>query len=184
MGPLPITRVAPKSRPKSKGPVALSELVGKAVDPVFRKRGFASHDLLACWPDIAGEPYGSRVQPERLIWPRRPKHDDIETSGEQATLVVHTDGPTALMLSHDSRQLIERLNTFLGWAAICRIKIVQRPVVREQRKKAAKMRPLTAAEQARLSSLVGGVENERLREALKKLGASVIAKGPGTGSRR
>ena len=93
-------------------------------------------------------------------------------------MVVHTDGPTALMLSHDSRQLIERLNTFLGWAAICRIKIVQRPVVREQRKKAAKMRPLTAAEQARLSSLVGGVRERAVAGSTQEARSQRDRQGP------
>lgn len=144
--------------------------------PVCRKRGFASVDIIASWADIVGERYGTRVQPERLIWPRRPDRTDPETPPEPATLVVHTDGATALMLSHDSAQVIERINTFYGWRAIGRIKILQNPV--QVKRPAAKkaLRALTQSEEQRLEENLEGVENDRLRQALKKLGAQVIAR--------
>ena len=148
--------------------------------PACKKRGFASIDIIASWTDIVGERYGARVQPERLVWPRQPKLTDPERPPQPATLVVHTDGPTALMLTHDSQQVIERINTFYGWAAIGRIKVVQKPV---KLKAAATPRPLRALSQSenqRLEDSLEGVENDRLRKALKKLGAQVIAKNAGT----
>lgn len=163
--------------PSLKEAKRLSDLVGKAMTPVCRKRGFASVDIIASWADIVGERYGTRVQPERLIWPRRPDRTDPETPPEPATLVVHTDGATALMLSHDNSQVIERINTFYGWRAIGRIKILQKPVQVKRPPQARSLRPLTRSEEARLEQNLEGVENNRLREALKKLGAQVIARG-------
>jgi hypothetical protein len=154
----------------------LSDLVGKAMTPVCRKRGFASVDIIASWADIVGERYGTRVQPERLVWPRRPDRTDPETPPEPAVLVVHTDGATALMLSHDSAQVIERINTFYGWRAIGRIKILQKPVQVKRPEPKKSLRPLTRSEEERLETNLEGVENDRLREALKKLGAQVIAR--------
>ncbi len=132
-------------------------------------------DILASWPTIVGDRYGERVQPDRLIWPRK-AGEDGEMTADPATLVVHTDGPTALMLSHEIPQLIQRINTFYGWAAVGRIKIIQRPVVRKHKEKPRALRALTGDEEKRLEDHVGSVENERLREALKKLGAQVIAR--------
>lgn len=157
---------------------SLANLIGSAISPVCRKRGFASFDLLAAWPDIVGERYAERVQPERILWPRRPS-DDPDQRIDPATLVVHTDGATALILSHELPQLIERINTFFGWGAIGRIKILQKPVQRPQKTQAERKRPLTAQEESRLEEQVAGVENDRLREALKKLGQEVIARGEG-----
>jgi len=159
-----------------KGAKQLSDLVGKAMTPVCRKRGFASVDIIASWADIVGERYGTRVQPERLVWPRRPDRTDPETPPEPATLVVHTDGATALMLSHDSAQVLERINTFYGWRAIGRIKILQKPVQVKRNAPRKALRPLTQSEEQRLEQNLEGVENDRLREALKKLGAQVIAR--------
>lgn len=155
----------------------LADLVGKAMTPACRKRGFASVDIVTAWPDIVGERYGTRVLPDKLIWPRQPELSDPEKPPQPATLVVHTDGATAMMLSHDSAQVIERINTFYGWAAIGRIKILQKPVRIKQTEKPKPLRSLTEREEEKLDKSLEGVENDRLREALKKLGAQVIAKG-------
>ncbi|WP_296587909.1 DUF721 domain-containing protein [Roseibium sp.] len=154
----------------------LADLVSKAMTPACRKRGFASVDIIASWADIVGERYGTRVQPDRLIWPRQTDLSDPDSPRQPATLVVHTDGATALMLSHDNGQVLERINTFYGWAAIGRIKILQKPVSRKQTETPRKLRSLTRSEQEKLDASIEGVENDRLREALKKLGAQVIAK--------
>ncbi len=148
--------------------------------PACRKRGFASIDIIASWADIVGERYATRVQPDKLVWPRQPDLSDPENPPQPATLVVHTDGATALMLSHDSAQVIERINTFYGWAAIGRIKILQRPVLARENKSRKTLRSLTHSEEERLEQSLEGVENDRLREALKKLGAQVIAKNAGS----
>ncbi|WP_286182844.1 MULTISPECIES: DUF721 domain-containing protein [Stappiaceae] len=155
-------------------------MVGKAMTPACKKRGFASIDIIASWADIVGERYGTRVQPDRLIWPRQPELSDPERPPQPATLVVHTDGPTALMLSHDSPQVIERINTFYGWAAIGRIKIQQKPVAVKRSSTRKALRPLTRSEEQQLDAKLETVENDRLREALKKLGAQVIARNAGT----
>ena len=159
-----------------KGAKPLADLVSKAMTPACRKRGFASVDIVASWADIVGDRYGTRVQPDRLIWPRQPELTDPDTPPQPATLVVHTDGATALMLSHDSSQVIERINMFYGWAAIGRIKILQKPVQVKQAAQRKALRSLTRSEERKLDQSLEGVENERLREALKKLGAQVIAK--------
>ncbi|MEM8702059.1 MAG: DciA family protein, partial [Pseudomonadota bacterium] len=154
----------------------LADLVGKAMTPACRKRGFASVDIVAAWADIVGEKYGSRVQPDKLVWPRQRELTDPEAPPQPATLVVHTDGATALLLSHESGQVIERINTFYGWAAIGRIKILQKPVASKPVAERKQLRSLTDKEQQKLDQQLEGVHNTRLREALKKLGAQVIAK--------
>jgi hypothetical protein len=154
----------------------LADLVGKAMTPACRKRGFASVDIVAAWPDIVGERYGERVMPDRIIWPRRTSEDG-EMTADPATLVVHTDGPTALMLSHELPQLIERINTFYGWAAVGRIKILQKPVQLKKKDRKPALRELTGEEQKRLDRQVEAVSDDRLRKALAKLGAQVIARG-------
>ncbi|WP_299811154.1 DUF721 domain-containing protein [uncultured Roseibium sp.] len=163
---------------RSRDAKLLAELVGKAMTPACKKRGFASVDIIASWGDIVGERYGTKVQPDRLIWPRRPDRSDPENPPDPATLVVHTDGATALLLSHDSAQVIERINMFFGWAAIGRIKILQKPVTVKAPEPRKELRSLTGTEEQRLEERLEGVENDRLRQALKKLGTQVIARNP------
>lgn len=159
-------------------PAQLGDLIGPAIKPACRKRGFASVDILALWPEIVGARYADRVRPIRLIWPRQSSQDSLNPSETpSATLLVHTDGPTALLLSHETSAIISRINTFFGWAAIGRIKIIQKPVPQKPVRPAADPRPLTEAEERRLDDQLGTVENDRLRQALKKLGTLVIARG-------
>lgn len=61
---------------KPPGAKLLADLVGKAMTPACRKRGFASVDIVAAWADIVGERYGARVQPDKLVWPRQPELTD------------------------------------------------------------------------------------------------------------
>lgn len=143
--------------------------------PACRKRGFASVDILAAWPDIVGGRYGTAVRPHRLIWPRRVAADG-EPLAEPATLVVHTDGATALLLSHEIPQVLQRINRFYGWAAVNRIKIIQRPLEARVKDSRPALRGLTGDEEARLENHVASVSDHRLREALRKLGAQVIAR--------
>lgn len=159
----------------------LADLIGKAMTAACRKRGFASVDLVASWPEIVGSRYAERVQPDKLSWPRQPEDAALagETAPQPATLVVHTDGPTALMLSHETPQIIERINSFYGWAAVGRIKIVQKPVTARPNSRRQPLRHLTSGEQSRLDDRLSGVEHEGLRNALGKLGAQVIARQSG-----
>ena len=86
------------------------------------------------------------------------------------------DGATALMLTHDMPQVIERINGFFGWAAIGRIRILQRPLTPPRRKAPPRLRALTNAEEAELSEVLRPVEGTALGAALEKLGRAVLAK--------
>ena len=59
-----------KDKPKRRGPVPLTALVGKIIDPVIAARGFANGDLLASWPEIVGAAFAGWTEPERIVWPR------------------------------------------------------------------------------------------------------------------
>ena len=77
-----------KRRPKT---VPLADLIGEALEPVCRRRGFAAADLLINWPDVVGGRYAETTQPERLNWPRG---DDDEYAPAQ--LRVRCEGHAAL----------------------------------------------------------------------------------------
>ncbi|MAA96906.1 MAG: hypothetical protein CMN87_14490 [Stappia sp.] len=153
----------------------IGDLIGKTLERSCRRRGFAAADLVVDWPDIVGERYAGKVQPLRVDWPRVPEGVS-DPEAQPATLVVQTDGATALLLTHDIGQVVERINTFFGWGAIGRIRILQRPLTPPKRTPPRKPRPLTADEEAELSDKLAGVGNTKLGAALEKLGRAVLAK--------
>lgn len=151
-------------------PVAVSDLATSILDPLMRKRAGMSVDLVQSWEEIVGDRLAASTRPERIAWPRRLHEDD---PFEPATLVVACEGAAALRLQHESAEVVSRVNSFLGFAAIGRLRIVQKPVSRPQTRRPPR-RPLTAEETDRLSTLTTEIEDDGLREALRKLGGSVM----------
>lgn len=150
--------------------VPVSDLAAHVIDPVLRKRAGITIGLVQSWDEIAGERLARSTRPEKIAWPRRLSDDD---PFEPATLVIACEGAAALRLQHETGEIIARVNAFLGFAAIGRIRIVQKPVAPAPKPR-PRMRPLSGQETARLDTLVAGIEDDALREALARLGRSVF----------
>jgi len=153
--------------------VPVSDLAVGILDPVLRKRAGITIGLVQSWDEIVGARLAAATRPERIAWPRRLHEDD---PFEPATLVVASEGVAALHLQHETGEVIARVNAFLGFVAIGRLKIVQKPVAAAPRKRAAP-RNLNGTEAERLDRLVQGIEDDGLRAALARLGRSVIGEG-------
>lgn len=153
------------------GAAAVSDLASGILDPLMRKRAGISVDLVQSWEEIVGERLAGQTRPERIAWPRRAHEDD---PFEPATLVVACEGAAALHLQHETGEVVARVNAFLGFAAIGRVRIVQKPLIRPAPRRAPRRRDLSDAERRHLSHLTGEIEDDGLRDALKRLGASVM----------
>ncbi len=162
-----------------KGPdrnaVAVSDLASEILDPVLRRRAGISIGLVQSWEDIVGQRLARTSRPEKIQWPRRMQDDD---PFEPAVLVIACEGAAALHVQHETAEIISRVNAFLGFSAIGRIRIVQKPVQVAGPAERPRPRPLGAEEQARVSQTVGKIEDADLRAALERLGASVIGSKP------
>lgn len=152
--------------------VPVGDLATAILDPVVRKRAGMSTALLQCWDEIAGEGLALHTRPERIVWPRRHDEDD---PFEPATLTVACEGTMALRLQHQTAEIISRANGFLGFAAIGRIRIVQKPVRQRTRPERLQLRALSDGEAARVASTVEPIADEGLRASLEQLGRSVLA---------
>lgn len=155
---------------------------------VFEKYGFSTADLLTNWPEIVGDELARHTAPQRLKWPRQ--YDETASSEanegrnrqrsrpQGATLLLMVDGGRALDVQYQARQIVERVNAFFGYRAIAAIKILQGPIAAQASDMSSKSKPL-ALPKAVLSqhrTLISGIEDDGLREALERLGAQVAAK--------
>lgn len=161
-------------------PVPVSDLATDILDPVMRKRAGISIELVQSWGEIVGGQLAAATRPEKLAWPRRRNEDD---PFEPATLVIACEGASALRLQHETGVIIDRVNGFLGFVAVGRIKIVQKPMAATATRKPAAPAPLTGAEKERLERMIADVEDEGLRDALKRLGESILSARHAGGSR-
>ncbi|MEP9397105.1 DUF721 domain-containing protein [Mesorhizobium sp. KR2-14] len=152
-------------------PVPVSDLASEILDPVLRKRAGISVGLVQSWEEIVGPRLALKSRPEKIQWPRRMHEDD---PFEPATLVVACEGLAALHLQHETGEVIGRVNAFLGFNAIGRLRIVQKPVASASAAPRPRPRQLTDSERKKLSGTVGLIEDEGLRASLERLGASII----------
>ncbi|MGH7004866.1 MAG: DUF721 domain-containing protein, partial [Alphaproteobacteria bacterium] len=126
-------------------------------------------ELVQAWEEVVGTALGAQSRPLKLLWPRRAHEDD---PFQPATLVVACQGFTAMRIQHETGEIISRVNAFLGFAAVGRIKIEQKPVAQPLAPRRA-MPPLDAATAGKVSRSVETIEDEGLREALERLGQSI-----------
>lgn len=162
---------------RGKAPVkAVGSFVPQLTRKAFEKFGFSAATLIMDWPTIVGGEIAHHTQPERLKWPRIAGEADAEGTVPQksrsgATLLLRVDDGRALDVQYKTKQIIERINAYFGYAAIAELRLVQGPI--ERTGKAAPRR----AVQAPLTGEVSGIAHEPLRDALARLGASIRSTG-------
>lgn len=152
-------------------PRQISELIGGLVDPLLQQRAGMTMQLVLAWEDIVGATHAEYSRPEKLEWPRQISEDDAFMP---ATLKIACDGARSIYLQHEAGLIIERINGFFGFGAIDRIRIVQKPIRVQDKPRRKPPQQLSQAQQTRLSEMLEGVEDEKLRAALKKMGEGVL----------
>jgi len=151
-------------------PRPLSEFTGAALSDALKTQGFASAEILARWGDIVGAEIAAHSEPMKITWPRAIG----EAAAEPATLVLRVEGPAAIEIQHLSAVILERVNRFFGWQAIGRIALRQAPLRR--REQPSRPPPPDPAVAARIAEGLPQIEDEDLRQALARLGASIKRK--------
>ena len=152
------------------GPISakpLSILLNDVFSDAYAKQGFAARELVTRWAEIAGTEIARFSEPMKIQWPR-PVEGQPQ---EPATLVLRVEGPMALEIQHSSDRILERVNRFFGWHAFGRLALRQAPLSRRERP--ARPPPPDAKAVAAVEKTLSAVEDEALRAALARLGASI-----------
>jgi hypothetical protein len=152
------------------GPISakpLSTLLGGVFSDVFAKQGFASRELVTRWAEIAGPEIARHSEPLKMQWPR-----PVEGQPQApATLVLRVEGPMALEIQHMSDVILQRVNRFLGWNTVGKLALRQAPLSQPLARKAVPAPDATAV--AKVAATLAAVEDDDLRAALARLGASI-----------
>ena len=157
------TAEPPSDRRGRMRPIAaeLASLIGKPMG----RRGFAEGGLVAHWPAVVGEEIARATAPLKLSYPR----------GErcQGTLTLRVAGAHATAIQHLVPQIIERINGYLGFGAVARLKLEQGRLPKPRRPAMREPAPLRPEEQAALAASVARIGDPELRRALDGLGRAV-----------
>ncbi|MBA4210989.1 MAG: DUF721 domain-containing protein [Parvibaculum sp.] len=138
----------------------------------FAKRGFSEAHILARWAEIVGTGLAEYSSPEKLVFPRASGEDTRMRQG--AVLTVRVDGPVAVEIRHLEPQILERINSYYGYAAVARLKLVQGPLPPKPRPRYRRIRALAPQERQALAQELEKIEEPALKQALEKLGENVL----------
>lgn len=156
--------------PLKPGPISakpLSVLLGSVFNDAFAKQGFASRELVTRWAEIVGDDIATYAEPLKIQW-LRPVEGQQQ---EPATLILRVEGPRALEIQHASTVILERVNRFFGWSAVGKLALRQAPLSRRGLRK--KIMPPDATAIAKEAAQLNAVDDDDLRAALARLGASI-----------
>lgn len=139
-------------------------MAGKALG----KNGLAFGALLTDWGAIIGSRLADQTAPMKLVFPAKQR--------DNATLHLRVTGPAALLVQHEEPQIIERINGFMGWRAVARLKLVHAgPVLKSRSYAPVPPKRLAPQVEAAISAQTGEIEDPELRAALERLGRAVSA---------
>lgn len=164
-------------KPKPKEPkrlnraVGLGEAMGKALDPVFRKRGFASRDIVTHWAAMAPEPYDKVALPEKLTWPRG-------AGQEGATLILRCAQSHALALGHEGQRIAAAVNRYFGFFLVDKVRMSAEPFSPHSAEpRQSQPKPGRVGQQA-VERAVAEIEDAELRAALRHWGEGIMRNKP------
>jgi hypothetical protein len=140
----------------------------------FARYGFAYGELMARWPEIVGETLAQQCEPERIKWPRGSGENAQKLGG---TLVIRAEPGRGLDLQYKAHHIIERINQFYGYGAVTSVKIMQGHVS-SSKPLTNKVNSLDVKTEEALSQHLQTIGDEKLKEALHRLGAGALAKRP------
>ena len=158
------------NKPSRSFPRPLSEFTAATLSEGLKAQGFASAELIARWADIAGPDIAAHSEPLKINWPRAIG----DATPEPATMVLRVEGPAALEIQHLTAVILERVNRFFGWQAIGRLALRQAPLRR--REAPTPPPPPDPETAASIAATMPAIENDDLRQALARLGASIKQK--------
>ena len=104
-------------RPRGGGAKAVGDLMPQIGRTAFRRFGFVQSSVVSRWPEIVGERHAQVCAPEAIRFPPGEKAEGIL---QLVVLPAH-----APIIQHVIPEIIERVNRFMGYRAVARVKMRQ-----------------------------------------------------------
>jgi hypothetical protein len=149
------------------------------VREALRRRGFTNIDIVLRWREIVGPELAAQTWPLRIEWPRRQEEalrpDGTAEPGQQRTrLVVGTAPARALDVEYAKRDIVERVNRYLGYRAATELTAApDYSVAPEPEGQRARRQPCLHVPGGHIEEH----ETDPLKVALRRLGAAVARRG-------
>ncbi len=157
-----------KPSSKRRGVAKLSRASAPLISKAVRAKGFAEAEIVTRWARIVGADLARATVPLKLQFPRGQR--------QGATLFIRTESAFAPLLQQRANHVIERVNRYLGYAAVERVEVKQGPMMHKPVKAPLEKGQLNRGQQQKLAQLVGEGDLSPLRQAVRSLGEIVVTK--------
>lgn len=125
--------------------------------------------IVTQWGQIVGPSLATVSAPEGLRFPPGQKRG--------AVLTIRAAGSAALELQYHLPMITERVNMYFGYSAVEKVSIRQGPLPQKAEIQSTRpaQRPLTKSETAAVDKTLKPVSDQALKEALARLGGTVLS---------
>jgi hypothetical protein len=159
---------------------AVGSFVPRLTKKAFEKYGFSAAVLITDWSSIAGAELASYTVPERLKWPRTVEaYGDVEDGAQGrpgATLMLRVDPVRALDVEYKSAQIIDRINAYFGYRAVCEMRVLQGAVPAVAKGAGCRQAEALLPAAPAATSPLQGIADQALGIALSRMQAGVQAR--------
>jgi len=147
-------------------PQAIKKVLPRILKPTLNKRGFSLGEILLDWHKIVGDTIATHCVPQKINFGRTKSHGAI--------LSIQATSGATLWLQHSEYWLIEKINSYFGYKAIERLKIIHGllPAPKIPDNSPPPSFPLKAEQEKMLRNLKESFSDEELVMALQNLGRS------------
>lgn len=137
----------------------LGRVISQVVKPIMRKRGFYDVDIISDWENIVGPEWAKQTCPQKLNF-------NAHTRRSGTLHILVTPGASVL-IQHIEPMIIDRVNTYFGFEAVNRLKIIHGHVALTPAKAHKEVAPNTPLPE------VEDIGDPELKLALQHLGQSL-----------
>lgn len=166
-------------------PRTLATTLPKITKAILDKGGRDYATIIAEWAAIVGPALAGSSEPEKLAR-RRPGEKSRDNKMKESTqkderagdavLTIRVTGGAALEIQHREPQIIERINSYLGYRAVTRLKLVQGVLRHRPQPRRAPPSPLSEAESQAIDSAAERVTDPELKSELARFGRALASR--------
>ena len=148
---------------------AISSVLNKITGKAFEKRGFSNASIINNWKIIVGHELSRVSQPERITY------SGMSSTNGNLHLRI-SNSAFATEVQHLQPLIIERINTFFGYAAITNLRLIHAPLPATSEIKRISNQSLSKTQQKTLADDLSNISDPELYAAFKRLGEAVMKK--------
>jgi len=145
-------------------------VIGSFARKILGKKAFVEADIIRHWNDIVGEEWANLTKPIKVDFKKDERKNGV-------LLVEAASGAVALELDVKSKIILSKVNTYFGYEAVSRIKLVQnlqiaKNIIKDTDNSEKKL--VTAKEENYIEQQTKGISSPDLRATLNGLGKAIL----------